>query len=467
MAFNTHFHKNIDRTQVMKKNLLYFMLLMMSSGVAKSSDFYADRLGGGASDALIDSAIVEETTLVSEASIHHAVSNNNGETSIVLSLDDDALVTLVTNNSAVENAVIYDIDSMDKNSRANSRIDAMPVTAFSSEGSNNQLQLPEGTWEIDLASDAGNDAFAIVDHTNSPYLLSVTENYKTTKNGSVLTIQAKIAMSSGIQNLNEGEAESNIGRVMELQDTEVSAEISFPDGRTETLLLKDDGLSKHGDSHSKDNIYSRKIELLGSGDFEINVKYTGMLQDDLIERTSVIHAGVDDARITAASNSVVATTGQLLDVAIEENRYGLPVDVKVTSGEMPDLLNSRADVWAVDAENGEAQLIGWIGGIIEPKRVSKANWQLPLSFHMGWLAEYDPGFVASNFWLDNIRLYDLDSGDQLYYGEEKISINNMHQNIQQANMKSADSSGRCNSDLLNTGAMIRQCPTVFLSPSNS
>ncbi len=31
----------------------------------------------------------------------------------------------------------------------------------------------------------------------------------------------------------------------------------------------------------------------------------------------------------------------------------------------------------------------------------------------------------------------------------------------------ADSSGRCNSDLLNTGAMIRQCPTVFLSPSNS
>ncbi len=410
--------------------------MLTISTASFGGEFWADRLGGGSDDAIVEQVLESQPYKdLSTIDVVQPEVGTGSEWVYTIKVDSEATVNFIDNDvDLTEVAVSNDnsqqptLTTLDEtpNGQRPASPDDQSLVSQSPEG----IRIGPGEWTItapqtgvkrslknvDGNSDASGEPVAVVDLGESDNSLAVSINEKTTRRGVTVTITARVTENSQAEESNEVIVP---GATKPISDTSAYAIINKPDGSTRRVRLRDSGkTNRHGDDQQGDYIYSAKFRLRKAGVHEIAVTLDGSVNELPFRRTISVHSILSGNRLKAVSNNIEATVGEVLGEPLEEGRFGLPVKVRVKNGAMPDYLETRAEVWAKDSE-GNYAVVGWIGGMVEPVKINGRRWHIPFTFHNGWLQQDDYQAPLS---LRNIRINDIDTGDQIVFNDKTIGI---------------------------------------------
>lgn len=248
--------------------------------------------------------------------------------------------------------------------------------------------------------------------SESVYALATDVVEDITADGKVLYFSAYLS-----ENIDSNEEGRDVaGSVIRGENTTLRAVIRFPSGHKVNLRLRDNGRENIRDASAGDGIFSGKIRISAEGLYRIKFKLKSNHGGGKVKLSARSTTDVAPTRMRLASESVMATQGNVLDEELESSRYGLPLRFRVVRGEMPEIVYTRAELWAYDV-NGVAAAIGWIGGMVQPVTFRGERWDIPFTFHEGWLSQ---DRYTGNITMRNIEISDLDTGDQLVVNSEQV-----------------------------------------------
>lgn len=317
-------------------------------------------------------------------------------------------------------------------------------------------ELERGNWRITapgqikekmavgkLSNDTAPPAIR-VDLENSPYSLSFRKSELSTLRGMRVTITAKVTDNTGPILPDDSVSLS----AYPLENAKVTATINFADGTSQVKTLRDNGNRRFADENRGDNIYTFMHHFQSPGMHYIDLVADGEVDGQPFRRQTNIYVLISSNRLANKSNTINATQGEIFDLPLEEGRFGLPVEVQVMKGAIPDILDTYAEIWAKDSA-GMDSVVGWTGGLVKPVKESDNRYVIPMSFHSGWLAADD---FSPPYTLRNLVFKDSDTGEQMLTNAQKVvRINDLY----------ADSSSR------HIGSEMRVDAKGKFSPSNA
>lgn len=402
----------------MRISIIAISLFALSSS-AYGSEFWANKRGGGADEVLL----------------HKIQSSSN----VIVSSSDEPEVT------KTDDGLVYDVSTpVDSTFGISESVNLSEVIIEGSDGEvveavideetdEGAIKIPAGEWKITIpnrsaksidsrsARNIVGEKIDIQDGENAPqiavhapeslYALATDVTEEVTRSGKVLYFSAYLT-----DNVTSDDSSDDIaGRVIQGEKSKITAVVRFPSGKKFKVRLRDNGNSRNRDTVSGDDIFSGRIRISAEGLYRIKFKLTTKHSDAPIKLSARSTTDVASSRMSLTSRDVAATKGIVLDEPLEDSRYGLPLKVRVVKGNMPEIVNTRAEVWAFD-ESGNASSVGWIGGMVMPVNINGDKWHIPFTFHEGWLEQ---GPYTGAITIQNIEINDLDTGDQLVVNNDQ------------------------------------------------
>lgn len=398
-------------------------LITLSDRALSNDAFVADRTGGGPDEMLTHAVQFSRYVQQSTEDRLLAVADGAGGYTADVVVDSNAEVVVIAEQAidplqAQPTVELLPSEAVGLSSDELKPIMTEELVADTTEGVlSTATDLGRGAYTLRVIGGERTAPIVLVDHRESPYALIVTKEEQPQDDGKRITINAQLSNNVAFEN----DAEVVASRSYAVSDSRIVATITGPAGATREVRLVDTGnLRRDGDETRGDGIYSAEFEVRASGKTGIHVKFDGTFGDRRFSRTAELVTYVGAARMVAATQRLTATPGTVAGDVVEAERYGLPLEVDVTAGDMPDIVRTRAEVWAFDMLGNDAA-VGWIGGMVRPIP-SGDNFVLPFSFHEGWLEQ---GQYTGPFSLRNVEVTDIDNGDGLYVGNGSISIENI------------------------------------------
>lgn len=385
-----------------------------------SNPFWANRLGGGRYDVFIHTIEDQNYIDLSPYSEVSPVDIGNGEWEFEVSADSKAYVAHPELDLQHEVDVFADGPQSRSSAIAIRPIPNPDDVSISSrsltENPNRVGILSEGSWKVRTKSNTS-PAPLLINLENSDYALSVSQKEEVTKKGRRLYLSAHLA------GVTEDESDTLVrsGEVVNNSRAIVKVIVKLKGKKVLQKQLRDSGKSsKHNDMVRGDGHYGAVVELSKEGDYAIVVRYRSDSNGQRIQRSSTSSALVSKTRLKAITSSVTATADYVLGRRIEQGRYGVPVSVRVTRGEMPEHISIRAEVWAKDSKGADS-VIGWTGGMVQPTPLSSNSekWQIPFTFHSGWLFQED---YYGPLTLRNITIRSASTGDDLLWNRKNHTV---------------------------------------------
>lgn len=386
--------------------------------------FWANRLGGGREDVFISTIENNGFTDLSMYGEAKPINKSDGTYYFEINADQEAYISH-TALSGKDDTYFTNANSTRRNVNAFKSIDSTidPALRVSFDAPIRAGLLRSGSWRMYVNSAIEPKPIEI-NHENSSYGLSINQQEKSLYKGKMISLSAYLTGA-------EEDSDENIVRTNDVyrgESTRVTVDVLLKDEVVLTRSLVDWKHSGFGRG-VKNGIYSGKIYLGTPGDYKVKVHYKTTIGNQVVERTSITSAIVDEARFKVVSGNIDATTNRVLGKAIENNRYGLPLVIEATQGNMPEFVNIRADVWAKDRQ-GNDSVVGWTGGMVQPTSTdsNRKLWSLPFTFHSGWLVQDDYYGPLS---LRNISVTSISTGDELAWDGAKsiVNISNIDLNV--------------------------------------
>jgi len=361
-----------------------------------ASEFWADRLGGGPTDIIVYNASNKAYKASSKRDIVFPDSKGKYE----INARSRAVVHMP-----------FKVGSLNrKNKLPNGQIDLTPAIAETTD--EGLLEVGAGEWliEPDKSSARSNGKNhrneAYIEYEESPFSLEITKSEKAISSGTRVMLSVSLLDDTGVA-------------ITNIENAEVKATVIVNDKNLNVSKLRDNGLSAHGDSTSGDGEYSGLLPLNSEGMNSILISLEGNLLGQPIRRSTVIRSEVSANRLKVSQSNINATHKHVGDDILEEGRYGLPLIVRAIKGEVPDIVETYAQVWG-KSSNGDDIAIGWIGGLVQPQPAGNKLSSIPFSFHSGWLDSYPD--VNAPLSLRNIEVRDIDSGDKILISTPNLKI---------------------------------------------
>ena len=340
---------------------------LAQSNLAFASEFWADKRGGGAEDVLLQGLLPQQY----KGSFRQDIVLPNSNGSYVISTSEAAKVLLPYERVSLREEGSKGKASTASRSRQVSAIDGV-------------LDVSAGSWIItpDLSSRKGGSAAALAadtaDSLNEAYVefdkgapaLAVTKKDSATERGSLVTVTASNRAS---------------GSKTSLKKADVVATVYLQGRALRTVKMTDDGLESNGDAVRGDGVFSAAISLVQPGDYSILIDSTASDGAQRVDRATVVRSSVSGARLVVGNPVVAVTQGHVGETTLEDQRYGIELDVTLKKGTMPDIVDTYAEVWARDMQGSDV-VVGWTGGLVAPYRSPAGRWIMPFTFHSGWLA---------------------------------------------------------------------------------
>ena len=366
-----------------------------------TQEFWADRAGGGPLEVLEKHAVGK--IYESESMSNIIFQNSSGQYE----------VNSFGKSQVILPSEIVSIVSGDNSLSRDGRRATLAAENIELDGSNSVLLEP-GSWIIEVEPVSGNSDSTFnegyIDYENSRYSLIVTQFDQATPSGSSVTLSARI-----VDNLNGDQIVNSIDNV------KMKATVYEGVKAYNNKNMKDDGVESRGDEIRGDGIYSTEIPVNKAGDFSLMVSFEGSIDGQFIELATSVNTFVSENRLKVDSKTIDATQGTVLGDQLEEARFGLPLELRSVKGSMPDIVDTYAELWAKDS-NGSDIVVSWIGGLVEPSESGRKRWEIPFSFHSGWLEDND---YYPPFSLRNIEIKDIDVGDEILADDREIAVHGL------------------------------------------
>lgn len=356
------------------------------ASLVADSFFFADRLGGGPEDVYERNIVSKKYRNRSNQDI--VLPNSSGVYDFTA--DDDAIIVMP-----------YELDESSLNKVQTDE--------------NGNLIIGKGKWVLtpnrnSKAKDKAGLEEAYIEYDKSSVALSISTEEFATSSGNRVLVKASLHASDS--------DDSPLNNFSNAQVTVTEYLDGAKTNNQSSGKLNDDG--ENGDDIASDGIYSGYIDLTQAGKHALQVRYTGRLNDEPISRSTVVRSFVSSTRIKATNNVVTATNGLIGETPLEEGRFGISIGVNSVKGDIPDIVNTYAEVWGKNSA-GDDVVVGWTGGLIVPSEESDGI-SLPMSFHSGWLAMDD---YHAPYTLRQLEVFDIDNHDQILVDYQDIQLDDL------------------------------------------
>ena len=364
--------------------------VLAQSNTALASEFWADKRGGGAEEVLLHSLVTDKYEESFRQDI--ALPGTNGSYIIFADAPAKLLLPFTAVGVQVRSANMADISAarVEQQTAEDGSFDievgewvVTPDTSSRRPASNVVQSSDQGASFDEAYVQYGDNAHALI----------VTKQERATEKGTQLTITAS--------------TKSADSRTV-LKKANVVATAYLKGRVVKTIKLTDDGRTAAGDVAKGDGVFSASMALEQSGDYSVLIDSTATDGRQEISRATVVRSAVGPSRLVVG-NPVTVTQGYVGSVVLEEERYGIEVDVNLVKGAMPDVVDTYAEVWAKDAQGSDAA-VGWVGGLVKPYKSTAGRWIVPFTFHSGWLKNDQFQGPLS---LRNTSVRDIDMNDSV------------------------------------------------------
>lgn len=239
-----------------------------------------------------------------------------------------------------------------------------------------------GQWTVALRStqkSATSNAFLLVEGDPSTQLLAHTTHLKT-------RVGESLGFVASVYDYTGEHGEEAPGATL----AKASLRLSYPDGRSEVLAMRDDGQSNDG--LAGDGVYGVSIKLGQSGLHNAQVIAEGTNGRGLpFIRTS-------EHLVPVVERSVSVAGTQALARRQADGRLSIALPV-AKAANAPARLRAYGEVWGRSADGRNAVPVAWVGGIVESQK------GIELGFDPRWIALAK---AQGPFELRNLRVEELD-----------------------------------------------------------